>query len=205
MKKLLAFTFATLSLAAVACGGSDDRDPSGASADTEDELRRTGVVDVTQAQDGKTITVEKGKSVRLRLKANGSTGYKWAVTSTNRTFGYPSPKDGTYKAESDGPVGSGGVQEFVWKTSSPILEPGANVHKVELEYRRPWETNGEAAEKFSFSVKIKAAGESEEAEEPARSCPTSSTINCMPPTTNKYCKSDYRQWAQQNCDVSYLD
>lgn len=191
----------------MACGGSSDADGSTAGADTEDELRRTGVVDITHDQHGKTITVEKGTSVRVRLKSNASTGYQWKVTSTNRTFGYPTPKDGTYKAPSNGPVGSSGVQEFVWKTSSPILEPGATVHKVELEYRRPFDLNGEAVDTFKFAVKIKAAGASEEteAEEPARECPASSSINCMPPTTNAYCKSDYRQWAQQNCDVSYLD
>ena len=27
----------------------------------------------------------------------------------------------------------------------------------------------------------------------------------VPATRAKYCKADYRTWAQANCDVSYLD
>lgn len=37
------------------------------------------------------------------------------------------------------------------------------------------------------------------------SCPSQSTINCMPPTDNPACAPDARSWIQNKCDVSYLD
>ena len=45
---------------------------------------------VTDADNGKTVTITKGQGLLLKLQSNPTTGYKWAVSSTDRTFGYPS-------------------------------------------------------------------------------------------------------------------
>lgn len=203
--RLLALvTISTLACGAFGCS-SDGRGDSPVGDETEDELRRAGVVDVSASDEGKTIVVEKGKGVRLTLPANATTGFKWKVTSTNRTFGYPSPADGKYSGGgSDGPVGGGGKVVFTWKTSGPNIIAGNNVHRVTLEYRRSFEdADGPAEKSFSFAVRIKAAGQEEQPEETERVCPTSSFINCMPPTTNPYCRGDLMQWARENCDVSF--
>ncbi|MBK6694078.1 MAG: protease inhibitor I42 family protein [Myxococcales bacterium] len=201
MRLSLLVLFAPLAASLAACSGSGS--PEGAPS-SSDELRRSEFVDVTERDDDTTLSVEKGKSVRVTLPANATTGYAWRVTSTNRTFGYPSPRDGTYEGAHDGPVGSGGHQVFVWKTNGAHLEAAATVHRVTLEYRRSFENDETPAQRtFSFGVKIKAAGATDEPE--ARRCPTSSSINCMPPTTNPHCASDFRAWAQANCGVSYLD
>jgi inhibitor of cysteine peptidase len=193
-------------LGSVACGGGGHAaDP--AANDTQDELRTSGAVNVGDDDDGKTITVEKGKDLKLSLSSNATTGYKWSVKSTDRSFGYPSPQEGTYERGSDdGRIGSGGKQIFVWKTGSPFIEAGGAAHKVRLEYRRSFEDmDMPAAKTFSFSVKVKAPGAADDDQPAARECPTSHSINCMPPTTSDYCKSDFRSWAEANCDVSYLD
>lgn len=194
--------------ALAACSGSEspsvDGDPS-----SEDELG-TGSTTLKDSNNGKTITVEKGKDITVSLSSNASTGYKWSVVSTDRSFGYPTPMEGTYEgARENARDGRGGSQTFVWKTDSPFLEPGSAVHAVTLEYRRPFESDATpAAKTFKFKVKIKQGAEVPAPVEPARECPTVSSVNCMPPVRSgvaNLCNGDYRSWAQANCDVRYLD
>jgi len=148
------------------------------------------------ADDGKTVQAKAGQDVVVKLAANPSSGYNWHVESTNRTFGYP---QASFEGGGAGaPVGSGGTAVLTWKTGGPL--PMVGSHTVKLKYSRG--ENGTAEKKFSFTVKIVPV----EAEEPEEFvCPTINIINCMPPTTNPYCKGDFRSWAQDNCDVSYLD
>jgi predicted secreted protein len=155
------FSIASLVLstvfATVACGGSNPT----VDDETNDELRTqaTAAVELGDADDGKTVTVEKGKEVHVSLSAIPSAGYRWTVVSTDRSFGYPDPKDGTYSETSPARGGGGGGKQlFVWKTASPFLEAGGAAHEVKLEYRRSWETDKPAAKTFSFKVKVKAAG-----------------------------------------------
>jgi predicted secreted protein len=192
------------------CGGSDAPASVDAPA-SEDALRTSGSPVLKDADSGKTVTVEKGKDITVALSSNPTTGYKWKVTSTDRSFGYPSPAEGTFAgAGRNGPVGSGGTQTFVWKTGSPFLEAGGAAHQVTLEYRRSFESDDvPAARTFKFKVKIKAGATEEAApSEPERACPTRHSINCMPPISDSSadeCADDYRSWAEANCDVSYLD
>src|SRR5687768_10038911 len=77
---------------------------------TEDELRS---LSLTEKDDGKTVTVTEGQNLVVKLQSNPTTGYKWQVVSTDRTFGYPS--DERFLRNTDA-VGSGGLQRFSWKT-----------------------------------------------------------------------------------------
>lgn len=149
--RALLLAIAVASPLAVACGEPED-DPSDAPADDasdEQDVVSGRAVKVTQADAGKTITVKKGQSVILTLPSNATTGYKWKVTRTDRSFGYPTEK---YVAPSSSAVGAGGSQKFTWKTDAPF--PLIGKHEVTLEYRRPWETTGPAAETFTFTVDI---------------------------------------------------
>jgi inhibitor of cysteine peptidase len=143
-----------LALGAVTGACAVDGDDDGDAASSEDELRALSIKD---GDNGKTFTVPKGKDIKVVLSANATTGYKWKVVSTDRTFGYPSPKEGTYAAEGggSGPVGGGGKHTFVWKTSSPLLRPSSTAHAVKLEYRRSFESDDTPATKtFTFKIKI---------------------------------------------------
>jgi inhibitor of cysteine peptidase len=136
----------------VACSqesGEDDNivTPGGEEESTEDELRS---LSLTEADDGKTVTVTEGQNLVVKLQSNPTTGYKWAVASTDRTFGYPATD--TYSGPgASGPVGAGGLQKLTWKTNSPLNRVGS--HTVKLEYKRSWET-GAPAKVFTFTVKI---------------------------------------------------
>lgn len=146
-----------LALTLAACSGStaDSADPG-----SEDALikKGTGTVEVTEADNNKVVTVEQGKDIRVSLGEVGGTGFRWSVTTTDKSLGYPDPKDGTFSDEHQGAGGGGGgARVFVWKTNSPLLQPGS-LQPIKLEYRRPWETNKPAANTFTLKVKIKAAG-----------------------------------------------
>jgi predicted secreted protein len=313
---LLTSAFALVAIPGCAADADDGSGPA-----SEDELRS---LTIKESDSGRTFTVEKGGSVKVSLGSNPTTGYKWKVVSTTRTFGYPEPKEGVYQGSPAASIGSGGQQIFTWQTNSPLLQPSTTAHAIKIEYRRSFESDDTPAEK-TFTVKIKvkrgteqppapagrpitinedhegstirakegqdlvlklaenpsagyrwyvesvdrtigqpektfdgpgrngpvgaggtavftwktaggpskvgshaiklkySRGESGDAskrfaftlnvvanadEDPAeQTCPPENrrTINCMPPTTNQYCKPDYRSWAQENCDVSYLD
>ena len=144
------FTFAALP----ACTSEESDDAAG----EEDELKAKAV-EVSEADQGKTIGLEKGKRLQLSLPSNATTGYRWKVVSTTKTFGYPSPKDGSYSGPgANGPVGGGGKQVFLWTSTSPLLMPSSTSHAIKLEYRRSFESDDvPAAKSFSFKVKVKAA------------------------------------------------
>lgn len=158
-RPLACLALIAVALGAVACGGTSD--PSmDAPASSDDALaKKSDVVDVGYADNGKTIVVEQGKELRLTLSENATTGYHWGVVETDRSFGYPSPREGTPKSATNGPVGAGGTRAFVWKTDSPFLTPDSTIHQVKLEYRRDFENlTGTAANTFYLMVQIQAKG-----------------------------------------------
>jgi inhibitor of cysteine peptidase len=147
---LLALATFAVALTPIACASPTDDDPVSSPSeegDAEDELKS---LSVTDDDNGKTVTITKGQSLLLKLQSNPTTGYKWAVASTDRTFGYPASE--TFLKNGDGAVGSGGIQRFTWKTKSPLDMVGS--HKVKLEYKRSWETNVAPAKTFNFTVKV---------------------------------------------------
>ena len=172
-----------LALSPLACAGEstqDGGDPTAAEqGSSEDELKS---LQLTDADDGKTVTVTKGQNILVKLSANPSTGYQWVVAATNRTFGYPASD--RFVATSGGAVGSGGIQRFMWKTSSALDILGT--HSVRLEYKRPWENNVAPAKTFSFTVNI--------VDPAAPSCPQ------LSPPAPDFCKSGQQVQARQNED-----
>lgn len=140
----LAFA-ASLSLAAVACGGADAADDPSAEGDEQD-VTGAKSVKLTEADDGKTVTVKTGQQVVLTLPSNPTTGYSWKVTATDRTFGYPKEK---FIGPASSAIGAGGSQRFTWKTSGPLPMQGA--HTVTLSYARG---DGPPAKTFTFTVDI---------------------------------------------------
>jgi predicted secreted protein len=194
-------------LVASACSAETTDAPDEGSA--EDDITQFKLI--SDDDNGKTITITKGKPFHISLASNATTGFKWKVVSTTRSMGYPSPKDGEHiQPAGNRPTGALGRQVFKWSTSSPLLNPGSASHAIKLEYRRSFESDSTpAAKTFTVKIKIKAAGAAPPAgPDPDLECPTMTIINCMPivpESRAKYCARDYRTWAQANCDVSYLD
>jgi inhibitor of cysteine peptidase len=154
LSPLFAIAAVSFALAPLACA-SDPADDNTVTPPeegyAEDELRGFAI---TEADNGKTVTVTDGQDVLVKLPSNPSTGYQWKVVSTNRTFGYPA--DVKFLPNGGG-VGSGGVERFTWKTKN-TFRPMLGEHTVKMEYARSWETDVAPAKTFSFTVKV-VAGE----------------------------------------------
>lgn len=150
LSAVFAFAALSLALAPLACASSEETNDPVSTPDEEgssaDELKS---LEVTDADNGKTVTATKGQNLYVKLQANPSTGYGWVVTQTDRTFGYPAAE----KFFPNGPgVGSGGISRFLWKTGGALNMVGS--HTVKMEYKRAWETNVAPAKTFTFTVKV---------------------------------------------------
>jgi len=114
-------------------------------------------IELTANDDGKTISVPLGKSVKISLEGNPTTGYLWKTDKITgealRQVGEPAyvqkkPPGGRQT------VGGGGTFAFTFLA----VKPGKAT--VRLAYARPWEKNKPPIRSFTATVNVVAeAGE----------------------------------------------
>lgn len=145
---LLTVLALAVALSPLGCSAAEDdaTSTSGDEGTAEDELRS---LTLTEADDGKTVSVAKGQNLVLRLQSNPSTGFRWKVVSTDRTFGYPAT---TRFLKNGDAAGAAGVERMTWKTNGPLDMTGS--HEVKLEYKRTFEEDASPAKTFSFTVNV---------------------------------------------------
>ncbi len=130
---LLAVSFTT-----AACGDDDDDD-----GDAPAEVQ------LTKADNGKTVTVALDGTVIVALASNPSTGYSWAVVATEpanlELDGEPTyvPPGSTTPV-----VGAAGTEVFTFKA----IETGTS--KLSMAYARSFETGVAPEETFEVTVKV---------------------------------------------------
>lgn len=112
-----------------------------------DRVMAAQSVAVTEAQNGKTVVVEKGASLIVTLESNPSTGYGWEVAKNDaailKPFGAP-----IFRASAHEMPGAPGQQSFIFHATSNGKD------SVVLEYRRPWEKGIAPAKTFSLIVSV---------------------------------------------------
>jgi predicted secreted protein len=111
--------------------------------------RSASAVRLTQADNGTSVTVQRGRTLILELPSNASTGYQWMLNA-------PVPHSNLEEKYVHGGVnlpGAGGTQRFTWRTlSGPDY---SETVQVELEYKRPWEQNGSSPRPpFRFTLTL---------------------------------------------------
>ncbi len=79
--------------------------------------------------NGKTIMVNQGSTVKVTLDENPTTGYSWNVTTTPGLTAV----DSKYVSSGSGMVGAGGVHEWTIKATNKGTQQFSAV------YKRPWE------------------------------------------------------------------
>lgn len=107
-----------------------------------------GAVAVTEAQNGKTITIEQGAPLVITLESNPSTGYGWQVSKNDEAIlkMHSAP---TFRPAAHEMPGAPGHQSFRFVA----ISTGSDT--IDLEYRRPWETSVTPAKTFSIIVTVK--------------------------------------------------
>jgi inhibitor of cysteine peptidase len=135
-----------LAIAPLACASDKSDEPISSpneEGSADDELRSLAL---QENDNGKTVTVTEGQSVVVKLPANPTTGFKWVVAATDRTFGQPATSQFVRNGDA---VGSGGLEKLTWKTRASLGMIGT--HTVKLEYKRE---SAAAQKTFTFTVKI---------------------------------------------------
>ena len=108
----------------------------------------TNGVQVTDADNGKQITVKPGDVMTVTLVSNPTTGYSWQVMEIDNTIliqvGEPEYEQ---SPGSEGLVGAGGTETFRFKVV------GAGKTTLGLGYMRPWESLP-PIETFSVTIRV---------------------------------------------------
>jgi len=101
---------------------------------------------VAESDAGRTIEVERGRKLTLRLEANRSAGYRWFVASSGNALeqlGEP-----FYAAEKS-VAGAGGAE--YWS----FMPVRSGRQELSFEYRRPWEKDKPAAKVVNYTVSVR--------------------------------------------------
>jgi len=90
---------------------------------------------LTEADNGRQITVKTGGAITLTLDSNPTTGYSWQVMEIDNTI-LSQQGDPEYKQTSgtEGLVGAGGTETFRFKAT------GTGTTTLKMGYMRPWES-----------------------------------------------------------------
>ena len=122
-------------------------------------------VEMTRDDDGKTVTVRPGDTVRIKLKSNRTTGYSWAMSGKLDEKVLKS-EGNEYKVDEHpaGMVGVGGSDVWTFKALA------AGRTEIVLGYARPWEKDKEPAQAFKLTVVVDGAVAPAKADE-AKSAP----------------------------------
>jgi inhibitor of cysteine peptidase len=146
--------------------------PAGADANAQagagKEKAAMEPIDLGESDDGKSVNVDVGRRVRIRLAGNPTTGYSWFLTPIE---GQAVKADGEleYKpnAHRPGMVGVGGTFELVLRAAK------AGESAVRLEYKRPWEKDTPPLRKFAVTLAVRNASTTAPASALATTMPAS--------------------------------
>ena len=125
-------------------------------------------VEMTRDDDGKTVTVRPGDTVRIKLRSNRTTGYSWAMTGKLDEKVLKS-EGNEYKVDEHpaGMVGVGGSDVWTFQALA------AGKTEIVLGYARPWEKDKEPAQAFKLTVVVDGAAAPAKADE-AKTAPAAS-------------------------------
>jgi inhibitor of cysteine peptidase len=106
-----------------------------------------GAQTLTESDDGKTVTLNKGETLVVKLDGNPTTGYGWQLADFDQSV-LKSAGDPDYKSDSL-MTGSGGryTYKFTAQDSGEVV--------LKFSYLRPWETDTPPYKTFTVTVDVK--------------------------------------------------
>lgn len=108
-------------------------------------LPSNGVAATVGAGDnGKTITISEGSSIKISLDENPTTGYSWNETVTSGL----AVVDSSYISSNSSMVGAGGVREWTVKAAGKGMQQFTAINK------RPWEPAAGNETTFTLNVNV---------------------------------------------------
>jgi len=108
-----------------------------------------GPVRLTEADNGKAITIKAGEEIEVVLEGNQTTGYSWTAGVSDTTVLQQQGEPVYTEANTDPSiVGAGGTFTFIFKAAA------AGEAALDCEYARPWETDVAPIQTFSVTVTV---------------------------------------------------
>ena len=101
---------------------------------------------VTDDDNEKTISVQKGDSVTLQLSENPTTGYRWSLDQHDPSI--LEPVGGSTFSSSSTASGAGGRKDFVFAARAK-----GNTD-IALTLRRAWEKQNPAKKQFHIRIEV---------------------------------------------------
>ena len=103
---------------------------------------------ITQADNGKEITVSESEVFEIRLEQAGGTGYSWEIVDPDKT--HLQVLATTHTPLKKGPI-LGGPLLTTWQ----VKAVKAGNTQIRILLYRPWEGPEKAAERFQVSIRIR--------------------------------------------------
>jgi inhibitor of cysteine peptidase len=98
---------------------------------------------LSEGDRGRTIAVDKGSTVTVRLRENPTTGYRWAVESME---GLDLLRD---RAEPGTGVGAAGARVLEFRATR------AGSNRLRLKHWRDWEGESSVTDRYELSINVK--------------------------------------------------
>jgi len=99
---------------------------------------------LSEQDNGRTVEVNAGDVVTVRLKENPTTGFRWTVESAGGLVLAGDEYEG-----GGGGMGAAGVRVLQFRS------PGAGAHELRLKNRREWEGDSSVTERFNLTITAK--------------------------------------------------
>ena len=106
------------------------------------------MLELTQADNGKSVDARPGDLIIIRLPENPTTGFRWTVDKVDPLC--VEAQGSSFSPPRDGAVGGGGERTFSFQVKG---EGGTG--NIGLKLKRQWEADASAAERYSVTVKVR--------------------------------------------------
>jgi inhibitor of cysteine peptidase len=109
-----------------------------------------GPVRLTEADNGRAVTVKAGEDIQVVLKGNPTTGYSWTSTMSDQAV-LQQQGDPVYAQGNTNPsiVGAGGTFTFTFKAAA------AGQVTLKFDYARPFDTGVAPIQTCSLTITVK--------------------------------------------------
>ncbi|UIE36792.1 protease inhibitor I42 family protein [Leptodesmis sichuanensis] len=103
-------------------------------------------ITLTNADNGKTLTLKPGQTLTLRLPENPTTGYRWSISSLNAQV--LQLIDDRFESSSAAAIGGGGQRVLTFQAQQP------GQISLSLNNRREWQDAASPLESFTVMIQV---------------------------------------------------
>jgi inhibitor of cysteine peptidase len=100
---------------------------------------------LVEADDGRTVDVRQGETVRVTLQENATTGYRWAIDRVDEEFIAALATEPRYTSST---IGSGGAVAFVFQATKP------GTGEIVLKHWRHWEGDSSVTTRYRIRLHV---------------------------------------------------